>query len=541
MSGLDFIISAHDKTGRAFEAVRNKIGGLKSAFGGLTRVLGGMPGLIAGAFSLAALKNIAEASDRINDLSNRLDISTEVLSSYQLIASEVGVETESIARSLQQLAKNSVEAAQGQGAARDALNALGIDAATFKNLAIDQQFEVIADAIQGVQNPAEQVNIAMTLMGKSGAEMLQVMELDSEGMRKMRDEADRLGVTLTQTEGQAIGGMMDALGRLELALKGLGQNIVAFVAPAIEVLADAFTEILLFAINTTSVALLGLRRMFDEVVAWIIRRFGDMVGLIADGKAALADIADAVGADKLSAGYRKNAKQMQEQANLLRDVTVATYQLPEAQKQYNTQLKTTASLWKGIQGSIPSATKQYAAIGKAVGNVGSTSKDKPLPALTQIKTQAEETAIDIKDIFSDALKGVAKDFTDLEGVVRNVFSRISGSFLDKSIDMVTNRMFASGGGSLDFGSIVSGISSVFGGFFAEGGNFMGGKPIMVGERGPEMIMPRAGGMVVPNHQMSRPVSVQVNISTPDINSFRRSQGQVAAALAESMRRGSRLL
>jgi phage-related minor tail protein len=104
-----------------------------------------------------------------------------------------------------------------------------------------------------------------------------------------------------------------------------------------------------------------------------------------------------------------------------------------------------------------------------------------------------------------------------------------------------NQGGAGGGMGGIFGDLVGGLGSFFGGFFAEGGNFMGGKPIVVGENGAEMIMPRSGGTVIPNHAMGGKTIVNMNITTPDVNSFKRSQSQIAAAMAESVRRGTRNL
>ena len=72
------------------------------------------------------------------------------------------------------------------------------------------------------------------------------------------------------------------------------------------------------------------------------------------------------------------------------------------------------------------------------------------------------------------------------------------------------------------------------GFFADGGNFQGGKPIVVGERGPEVIFPNRGGYVMPNHKMGGAVTVNMNISTPDANSFRRSESQIAIQMASAI-------
>jgi phage-related minor tail protein len=67
---------------------------------------------------------------------------------------------------------------------------------------------------------------------------------------------------------------------------------------------------------------------------------------------------------------------------------------------------------------------------------------------------------------------------------------------------------------------------------------------LMGERGAEAIMPLARG---PDGRLGvraagvaeRPLAVTVNIATPDADSFRRSEAQVAAALARAVSRGRR--
>jgi phage-related minor tail protein len=67
---------------------------------------------------------------------------------------------------------------------------------------------------------------------------------------------------------------------------------------------------------------------------------------------------------------------------------------------------------------------------------------------------------------------------------------------------------------------------------------------LMGEAGSEAVMPLARG---PDGRLgvsaagagARPVQVTVNIATPDADSFRRSEAQVAAALARAVARGQR--
>jgi phage-related minor tail protein len=73
----------------------------------------------------------------------------------------------------------------------------------------------------------------------------------------------------------------------------------------------------------------------------------------------------------------------------------------------------------------------------------------------------------------------------------------------------------------------------------------GGQTGLAGEAGAEAIMPLARGpdgrLGVRAQSGAAPVSVTFNITTPDADSFRRSQGQIAAMLARTARRGERNL
>lgn len=74
----------------------------------------------------------------------------------------------------------------------------------------------------------------------------------------------------------------------------------------------------------------------------------------------------------------------------------------------------------------------------------------------------------------------------------------------------------------------------------------GGAVGLMGERGAEAVMPlsrapdgRLG--VVTQGDSARPVSVTVNISAQDMDSFRRSEAQITSALARAVARGQRNL
>ena len=106
------------------------------------------------------------------------------------------------------------------------------------------------------------------------------------------------------------------------------------------------------------------------------------------------------------------------------------------------------------------------------------------------------------------------------GELMGLFARGAVSFEDFSrrvivaiakmiAQMAILRAFGAGtvGGALG-GGLVTGLLSGF----AEGGDVQGGKPIIVGEKGPELYVPRSSGTIVPNNKLGGGgASVNVNL------------------------------
>jgi len=83
---------------------------------------------------------------------------------------------------------------------------------------------------------------------------------------------------------------------------------------------------------------------------------------------------------------------------------------------------------------------------------------------------------------------------------------LSSFLLQKFMDTISN-MGGGGGGVSDM--VGNFLNSIFGGARASGGPVVPGKAYLVGERGPELLVPGMAGTVIPNHRMTPQVTVQV--------------------------------
>jgi hypothetical protein len=156
-----------------------------------------------------------------------------------------------------------------------------------------------------------------------------------------------------------------------------------------------------------------------------------------------------------------------------------------------------------------------------------------------------------------AFDGLAFDGMKLSDALKTVAQSMINAAYNAAIKPVTNGL-----GSV----LANGVNSIFGGAmpFEKGGSFSQGRVMpfakggivssptnfpmrggvgLMGEAGPEAIMPLSrsadGRLGVSMGGGGRPVQVVMNVSTPDVASFQKSQSQIAAQMNRAMARGQR--
>lgn len=185
-------------------------------------------------------------------------------------------------------------------------------------------------------------------------------------------------------------------------------------------------------------------------------------------------------------------------------------------------------------------------------------------AMEAAARRAEETQAAI-EAMADGFAGAISRADSFAGALRNVGLELAelalrGAFglgpLGPSLSLVGGG--GAGAGSLfdlfgfdpfafaDGGAIVSGRVKAFarGGIVSAPTAFaMEGGLGLMGEAGAEAILPlsrgRGGRLGVEASGLGRPISVTVNVTTPDAESFRRSSGQIAAEMSRAIERARR--
>ena len=144
---------------------------------------------------------------------------------------------------------------------------------------------------------------------------------------------------------------------------------------------------------------------------------------------------------------------------------------------------------------------------------------------------------------SDALKGVA------ESMINATYNAAIKPVTDHFGGLIAGAIGGLIGGVAGFeqgGAFAQGRLTPFarGGVVSSATTFpMRGGLGLMGEAGPEAIMPLRrgadGSLGVQASGGGRPVNITMNISTPDVAGFQRSQSQIAAKMARALARGQR--
>ena len=177
--------------------------------------------------------------------------------------------------------------------------------------------------------------------------------------------------------------------------------------------------------------------------------------------------------------------------------------------------------------------------------------------ISDLSTDVNKLSSGISSGLKRAFEGLVFDGMKLSDALKTVAKSMTDAAFNAAITPVTNH----------FGEILGqGVGALMNGFlpFADGGAFTQGRVMpfakggvvsqatafpmrggtgLMGEAGPEAIMPLSRGadgrLGVRAAGGGAPVNITMNISTPDVESFRRSQSQIAANVQRALARGQR--
>jgi hypothetical protein len=221
-------VASLKKIDGAIEGAKGKLGALAEAFVGSTLVQG-LRGFV---------EHQIELGSRVNDLSEKLGVSSDELQRFQFAAGLSGVGAEEAAKGLQFLNKNIGDAIGGNQEAIATFAKLGVtlkDGAGVRELG--DMLPEIAQAFAGMGSDAERTAAAMKLFGKSGASLLPLLKEGPAGLAALSKEFDRLGGGMSKQFVQAADKAGDEIDKLKFAFNGWKSQITFAILPMVTTVA----------------------------------------------------------------------------------------------------------------------------------------------------------------------------------------------------------------------------------------------------------------------------------------------------------------
>lgn len=444
-------LTAFDKTQRAFSSVRAGLGKVKAS------VFNVRNSVVALGATLA-LKQFAGQIDELAKASGRLGLTVNELQSLQFAAGQTGVSSDELTKGLERFSRSIGETANGVGVAVRSFEALGISifGANGQIKPTQEVLDEVADALKEIGDPAERVRIAFDLFGRSGTKLINTLKNGSGELQKLQDNFNNITVQLTGEQAKAVEAANDGFDRLGKTFSSFGQQITAFVLPALQKFAEFLTVGTLKAIVAT---ISGVQRLANAYISL---------------------------ANALSPLQALGLKEPLEKFTFGNDAIESLQAVIDGYENFDTTLKK---------------------VEKTGGEVTRT--------LTEAQKRGQESADVVAQSFGETFKAISIGTKSASDAFKDMAKNIIARLYDI---LVVERLVQSIGGSLKTMKILGGTGAPAPAPTgnAIGGSVQRGKPTIVGERGAELFVPASSGSIVPNNQMGGEgvtVNQTINVST----------------------------
>jgi TP901 family phage tail tape measure protein len=237
--------AALGKTSQQATSAAGAFGKLGQVTGKITAGFGSLIPAAALAGLTAIAKRTIDAADNLNDLSQRTGVAVESLSRFGNAAADSGSSVDEVAKAMSRLARGVVDPASS---ASQALNKIGISAidSSGKVKSLDEIMLSISDVFAKLPDGAQKAALAQELFGKSGVNLIPLLNQGREALSqysatidtelaqasdKFNDTLNAIGVTLAGPFSEAVTALLPAITSIAEALVGLIQGFSALPEP----------------------------------------------------------------------------------------------------------------------------------------------------------------------------------------------------------------------------------------------------------------------------------------------------------------------
>ena len=215
---LLFVIKANiedynKKIGDAERNFKRSFGNIQKQLETTSRQFMMLGGAITAAFVGATIK-FADTADKLVEMSQRTGIGVEALQELGFAAKLSGSSLEGLEISVKRM---QVAISNSSPAFKD----LGISLDALRTLSPDQQLKKVLTAIAAIPDPTKRAAAAIDIFGKSGTDLLPMLEGGAAGLQKMIDRAHELGIVFSPDTVKSAADLKDSFDALGFQFQAL--------------------------------------------------------------------------------------------------------------------------------------------------------------------------------------------------------------------------------------------------------------------------------------------------------------------------------
>lgn len=231
-----------DTTTKKAESSGSKV---KSAFSSIAKGAAAVGAAVVGAASTigaAAYKmatGTASQADVIDKLSERTSINREEIQRWMHACDQSGVSQDALTSAIKKLSTN-LESKKAGGL----LKQIGLSLEEIDGLPIEEKFSKITSALADMEDGTTRNALGAQLLGGSYTEMLPLLNAGSDGIAALKQEADDLGIVMSENDVKAGVKLGDTIANVKAAFNGMKNAIGSAVVPIVQ----KFTDLIINAI-----------------------------------------------------------------------------------------------------------------------------------------------------------------------------------------------------------------------------------------------------------------------------------------------------
>ena len=398
-----------DDAGNKFEKLGGVLKGVGAAIGAAMTAIG-TAAAAAGKKLYDMANDVAAVGDNIDKMSQRLGLSREAYQEWEYVLSQSGVEIDSVQVGMKTLTNTIDDAKNGTDKAIEKFTRLGITQADLANKSREDIFAMTVAGLQNMSDETEKAALANDMFGRSGQEMIPLLNQTAESTQELLDKAHEMGMVMSDEAITAAVDYTDAMDTLKRTFSGVKNNIVSDLLPGFTKVLEGLSGLMV----GTEGAAEQIQEGAKEIVEALSEVLPGVIDVVLNLIMAVAEIAPEI-IVALITGITENLDGLIEiAASIISTLLTALIEaLPQLAKG---AFQLVLTLVNGIVENLPLITETAAQVIVSLATGIATALPTLIPTIVEVVVQMVQTLIDNLPLILDAalqlITGLAQGILD---------------------------------------------------------------------------------------------------------------------------------